>query len=176
MCVGIHRDTYTQGLTVNGKSEYWFCRGTIISKKVCVTVNTKCPFWASAISAECCWYWSPEKWWQASRDVSSVTTVALCPLGSSWAFGIYGGLFSCPLLLPSCFPMQITLLGCPCDISLFFLYFFLFYQICLMMKHMLLHSLRKLEKLYFTLYVPVCAIDQTVQISSQWVARAWHYL
>lgn len=170
MCVGIHRDTYTQSLTVNGKSEYWFCRGTIISKTVCVTVNTKCPSWASAISAECCWYWSPEKWWQASRDVSSVTTVALCPSGSSWAFGIYGGVFSA--VLCSCLLVfqcrLLSLLGCPCDINLFFLYFFLFYQICLMMKHMLLHSLHKLEKFYYTLYVSICVIDQTVQISSQW--------
>lgn len=128
MFVGTHRDTYTRGLTVNEKSEYWFCRGIIISRKVCVTVNTKCPCWASAISAKCCWYWSPEKWWQASRDVSSVTTAALCSLGSSWAFAIYGGVFSA--VLCSCLPVfqcrLLSLLGGPCDINLSFLYFLLF--------------------------------------------------
>lgn len=163
MFVGTHRDTYTRGLTVNGKSEYWFCRGTIISRKVCVTVNTKCPCWASAISAKCCWYWSPEKWRQANRDVSSVTTAALCSLGSSWAFAIYGGVFSA--VLCSCLPVfqcrLLSLLGCPCDINLSFLYFLLFYLICLMIKHVLLHSLHKLGKLYYTSFVSICTVDPT---------------
>lgn len=84
-------------------------------------------------------------------------------LGSSWAFAIYGGVFSA--VLCSCLPVfqcrLLSLLGGPCDINLSFLYFLLFQQICLVIKHVLLHSLHKLGKLYYTSFVSICTVDPT---------------
>lgn len=132
-------------------------------RKYVVTVNTKCYCWTSAISTEICWYyWSPEKWRQANTEISSVTTVALCPFEGPpgpLAFTVVSSQLPCA---PAFQFFQYRLLsfhGCPCDINLFFLSFLLFYQTCLMIKLMLLHSLHKLGKLYS--YVSIRAIDQT---------------